>query len=79
MIRIVFYRDKCIGCNACVEAYRTRWRISRKDGKSVLINGIKKKQVFSLITGDYEYEENKKAAVNCPVNIIRITQHNNGQ
>jgi ferredoxin len=72
MIRIVQYRDKCIGCYACVEAAPDRWRISRKDGKSVLIGGIAKKSTFSVQVSEIELPENRQAADNCPVNIIRI-------
>ncbi len=72
MIRIIQQRKKCIGCNACVEAFSSRWSMSRKDGKSVLIGGHKKKEIVSIIVGDDEYKENVKAATNCPVNIIKI-------
>lgn len=74
MVKIIFYRDKCIGCHACVEAHRGRWRMSRKDGKSVLIDSKQKKHIYSVDVGDHELEDNVKAAANCPVNIIRIHQ-----
>jgi ferredoxin len=72
MVRITQYRNKCIGCNACVEAAFHRWRISRKDGRCTLVGGIAKKDVFSVLVGDDEYEENKRAAQNCPVKIIQV-------
>lgn len=72
MIRIIQYRIKCIGCNACVEASPFRWRISRKDGKSVLIGGVKKKKIYSVVIGDDEYTANLKASNNCPVKIIQL-------
>jgi len=72
MIRITQQRNKCIGCNACVEVAKYRWRISKKDGKSTLIEGREKKGWFSVIVGDDELEANLKAAKNCPVNIIKI-------
>ena len=74
MIRIVQYRDKCIGCYACVEAAPDRWRISRKDGKSVLVGGREKKKIYSVVVNEIELEENVRAARNCPVNIIRISK-----
>jgi len=74
MIRIFHHRSKCIGCNACVEAAPWRWRISKKDGKSVLIGGKEKKGIFYLQTGHDELDENKIAAVNCPVNIVQIQE-----
>ena len=72
MIQIIQYRNKCIGCYACAEASYSRCRMSRKDGKSVLIGGKKVKDTYLITVGDDELEENKKAVVNCPVNCIQI-------
>jgi len=72
MFRIIHHRQKCIGCNACVEVAPYRWRISKKDGKSVLIEGKEKKGIYNVNVSDDEFEENQIAAQNCPVNIIRI-------
>lgn len=72
MVRIIQYRDKCIGCNACVEANYYRWRISQRDGKCTLIGAREKKGIFSVIVGDDEYESNLIAAANCPVKIIQV-------
>ena len=73
MIRITHFRKKCIGCNACVEANAERWRMSRKDGKSTLVSGKEKKGGhYDYIGNDVEYEENKIAAKNCPVKIIKV-------
>lgn len=71
MIRIVQHRHKCIGCNACVEADKYRWRISKKDGKCTLIGGAEKKGWFSVVVDDDELEQIKAAEKHCPVNIIR--------
>ncbi len=72
MLRIIQQRNKCIGCNACVEAAQRRWRISRRDGKSVLIGSSEKRGMFSVLVHDEEFRENQQAAKNCPVNIIQI-------
>ncbi|TNF48079.1 MAG: ferredoxin [Bacteroidetes bacterium] len=72
MIRVVQHRHKCIGCNACVEADAFRWRISKNDGKSVLIGGIEKKGWFSVLVDDHEEKALEQAKVHCPVNIIRF-------
>ncbi len=79
MIQITQQRNKCIGCNACVEASCSRWRMSRKDGKSILIGSKKKKNMYSVIVGNDEHVENIKAAQNCPVKIIQIKQLEIGQ
>lgn len=71
MIKILQQRDKCIGCNACVEADPFRWRITKDDGKCVLIGGKEKKGWFIVDVPDDELEFVKSAANNCPVNIIK--------
>lgn len=72
MVRIIQQRNKCIGCNACVEAADYRWRISKKDGKCTLVGGIEKKGFYQVLVPDHELEDNLLAAANCPVNIIKI-------
>ncbi len=72
MIRITQLRRKCIGCNACVEAAPHRWRISRRDGKCTLVGGQEKREVFTVLVHDSEWDENTMAAKNCPVKIIRL-------
>jgi ferredoxin len=72
MIRISHFRSKCIGCNACVEVAPDRWRISKKDGKSVLVGGKEKKGITTLVVGDDELNANKIASKMCPTNIIQV-------
>lgn len=72
MYRVFHYRKKCIGCNACVEADKNRWRMSRKDGKSIFIGGKNAKEIY---IGEFENEEFytiMKAVKICSVKIIRI-------
>ncbi len=76
MFRITYYREKCIGCNGCVEAAPDRWRVSRKDGKCTLIGGKEKKGIYQILLNMVEYEQNVMAAENCPVKIIRLSVHN---
>ncbi|MBT3449621.1 MAG: ferredoxin [Bacteroidetes Order II. Incertae sedis bacterium] len=74
MIRITYFRDKCIGCNACVEAAPDRWRVSRKDGRCTLVEGVEHRRIFRATIPSDEYDRNAKAAKNCPVKIIRLEQ-----
>lgn len=74
MIRITQQRNKCIGCNACVEASNDRWIVSKKDGKCTLIGSTEKKGFHSVIVDQDELFLNQIAAKNCPVNIIKIKQ-----
>ena len=72
MVQIIFQRQKCIGCNGCVEAAPERWRMSRKDGRCNLIGSKDKKGMFQVLVSEEEYERNVKAAINCPVKIIHV-------
>jgi ferredoxin len=72
MIQLIQLREKCIGCNACVEVAPQRWRVSKKDGRCTLVGGKEKKGFFTVNVPDFEKEENEEAAKNCPVNIIWV-------
>ncbi len=72
MVRILFQRGKCIGCNGCVEAAPERWRVSTKDGRCNLIGGKEKKGIYKAMVSMDEYSENIQAAKNCPVKIIKV-------
>lgn len=66
-------RNKCIGCNYCVELAREQWRMSKKDGKAVLLKAHERSGFHTLKTDDIYYDENMKAAAACPVNIIKVS------
>ncbi len=73
MIVITLQRNKCIGCNYCVELAPGQFQMSKKDGKSVLLHATEKKGFFTVKSYDesilYSSNEAKKA---CPVNIIEV-------
>ncbi len=73
MLVITHYRSKCIGCNACVEIAPGQWKMSRKDGKSVLLGAKQKRYAHTGYFDEAHYEENAKAAEACPVNIIKVS------
>lgn len=72
MTKLIHYRQRCIGYNACVEIASSRWRISKKDGKAVLIGAIEKKGVYQVVIRQDEVEANERAVKACPVNVIRM-------
>ena len=76
MIQIVYRRKKCIGCNYCVELTPDRWRMNKKDGRSVLLGSRNKKGLYTVEVNEVEYEANKASAQVCPVKIIRINKLN---
>ncbi len=72
MSKIIHYRDKCIGCNICFEQQPSIWRMSKKDGKAVLLNALKKKSIFIININESEIMLSEKVANACPVKIIKI-------
>lgn len=72
MPTVIQRRNKCIGCNYCVELAPDFWRMSRKDGKSVLLGAEDKKGNHVLKIAESEKEVNQRAAEACPVKIIEV-------
>ncbi|MDA8595143.1 ferredoxin [Flavobacteriaceae bacterium] len=71
MVVVTLQRNKCIGCNYCVELAPGQFQMSKKDGKSVLLHSQEKKGFFTIKSKDntiFEAANNAKEA--CPVNII---------
>lgn len=73
MLIISLQRNKCIGCGYCAEFSPEYFRMSKKDGKSILIKSIQKKKIhiFKTLIVDY-YNKSQQAANVCPVKIIQI-------
>ena len=74
MPTVIQRRHKCIGCNYCVEIAPEFWRMSRKDGKSVLLGAEDKRGNFVLKISDTDFDLHKKAADVCPVKIIDVRE-----
>ena len=74
MVVITLQREKCIGCNYCVELAYDRWRMSKKDGKSNLLGSENRKGFYTVKVGDEELDENMRAAEACPVKSIKVKQ-----
>ncbi|SDE56086.1 ferredoxin [Riemerella columbipharyngis] len=73
MIIITLQREKCIGCNYCAEFAPEFFRMSKKDGKSVLLKSKEKKGFHTVKTPFPDaFEPCDKASKACPVNIISV-------
>jgi ferredoxin len=72
MVVVSQNRKKCIGCNYCVELAHAYWRMSKKDGKSVLLGAVEKRGMHTVRLNDEALEANEAAATACPVNIIKV-------
>ena len=73
MPKVIFYRNKCIGCSVCREMQPQIWRMSKKDGKAVLLNSIEKKQIHQLSIYDSLVDTTKEVVDACPARVIKIT------
>jgi ferredoxin len=73
MVIITLQRKKCIGCNYCVEVAPAQFQMSKKDGKSILLNSYERKGFFTLKEpNNIVYEQAQKAADLCPAKIISV-------
>ncbi|MFD2542844.1 ferredoxin [Lacinutrix gracilariae] len=73
MVIVTLQRNKCIGCNYCVEMAPEQFQMSKKDGKTVLLNAKDKKGFYTIKSNDHLILEGcEKAAKACPVNIISV-------
>ena len=75
MVVITVQRNKCIGCNYCVEIAPQQFQMSKKDGKTVLINAIDKKGFHTYKSKDHTiFEACEAAQKSCPVHIITVKE-----
>lgn len=73
MIVVTLQRDKCIGCNYCVEVAPQQFQMSKKDGKTVLLKSVNNKGFYTLKSSDYSILEGcEQAEKVCPVHIIKV-------
>lgn len=72
-IKISQQRNKCIGCGACASVAPKHWKMNNEDGLADLINGeITPNGIITAKIDEVDFEQNKKAADACPVNIIKF-------
>lgn len=75
MVIITLQRDKCIGCNYCVEFAPKQFQMSKKDGKTVLLKAVNNKGFYTLKSHDHTIVEVcEQAEKACPVNIISVKE-----
>jgi ferredoxin len=71
MLKIIHYRNKCIGCGICYEIEPILWRMSKKDGKATLLNSESKRGIsLKLVNESYRFKSENIAKA-CPVKIIK--------
>ena len=59
MFKIIYYRNKCIGCGIRYEQQPGLWRMSKKD-------------VFVLSVSNTIQQRTQEVARDCPVKIIKV-------
>lgn len=73
MLIITLQRVKCIGCNFCQEVAPENFRMSKKDGKAVLLNSNDRKGFYTVkLFDESSYEASLKAQEGCPAKIIQV-------
>ena len=73
MVVITLQRNKCIGCNYCVELAPNQFQMSKKDGKSVLLHSQNRKGFFTLKSNENSiFDDCENASKACPVKIICV-------
>ncbi len=73
MVIVTLQRNKCIGCNYCVELAPLNFQMSRRDGKSVLLRSREKRGFHTIKSSDDTiYESCNEAKKACPVKIIEV-------
>lgn len=72
MPKIIYYRNKCIGCGICCESHPDSWAMSKKDGKAVLLNAAKNKDLYILDVNDATIRTYQFLEKACPVKIIKL-------
>ena len=73
MVVITLQRNKCIGCNYCVELAPKHFQMSKKDGKSVLLHSQNRKGFFTLKSNENSiFDDCDNASKACPVKIISV-------
>lgn len=71
-MKVIYYRGNCIGCSICQEMQPELWRMSKKDGKAVLLQSIQKKKVFQIEIPGAFLQQTKEVAEACPARVIKI-------
>ena len=73
MLIITLQRAKCIGCNYCQEVAPEQYRMSKKDGKAVLLHARERSGFYTVKLHDVSaLETNLKAEEGCPSKIIKV-------
>jgi ferredoxin len=71
-MKIIHYRENCIGCNACIEHCPNYFKINEEDGKADLLNSKKNKNIETREIEIQELENIKGAERDCPMRIIKV-------
>ena len=71
MAKIIFERQKCIGCGACQSLCSKFWKMA-EDGKAELLGSKQKPGTENFERELEEIECNQEAIDNCPVQCIQI-------
>ncbi len=72
MLKILHYRNKCLGCAYCVEVAPALFEVNATDGKVDLIGAREKNGVQSADVNEVFISEAEEAVTVCPAKIIEV-------
>ena len=72
-MKIVFERDKCIGCGSCGAVCPQNWELT-EDGKSKLLDSELNSETKNYEKEIEKVECNQEAADSCPVQCIHVIE-----
>lgn len=76
--KVIYERDACIGAGACIMASPKYWEMD-KEGKAILKEGKKNKEVFEIEINQEDFKQILEAAKACPANCIHIIDKKTGK
>lgn len=71
-IKVTHYKDKCIGCGACIANAPQNWEID-ENGLAKLKGSICKRNFYIGEIDQQDYQDNKDAEFSCPMRIIEVS------
>ncbi|MGM0629451.1 MAG: ferredoxin [Patescibacteria group bacterium] len=70
MTKVIFEKEKCIGCGSCASICPSRWSLG-EDGKASLREGAENEE-GKVVAEIEDVECNREAAQSCPVQCISV-------
>lgn len=74
MGKMIYNRERCIGCAYCVEIAPGFWKMNEEDGKCDLIGSLNRNDAFVLDVFADEMDIHKEVVEICPGKCMRLEE-----